>query len=276
MTSMNAPFRWTLSLAAALGVATSAAAQEPEPQTETETTTTTTTMSSEGMPMEGQGRIGPQFAVSGNVGLGLGYVYTNGQSPSGTLEDLKITDSAKVSFPVIAELGFRVTPRFYIGAWGSWEPVLTKTNDLSCPEGFQCDTFQWRVGPEVRYHLRPGASFDPWIGLGVGLEILKSHVEGDTQLQVAPGVFVPTHVDTHVTDRGPTIARVTLGGDVRVARSLSLGPIITASVGQYTVRTGSQTLDITGVGTRDQGLTPVDDGFHALFTLGLRIAFLPL
>ncbi|MHA7629173.1 hypothetical protein [Corallococcus sp. M7] len=281
MTSMNAPFRWTLSLTAALGIATSAGAQEPEPQTETEssTTTTTTTMSSEEMPKSGghhEGRVGPQFAVSGNVGFGLGYVYTNGQAPSGGLEDLKITDSAKVSFPVIAELGFRVTPRFYLGVWGSWEPVLTKTNELSCPEGFQCDTFQWRVGPEVRYHVRPGSSFDPWIGLGVGLEILKSHVEGDTQVQVAPGVFLPTHVDTHVTDRGPTIARLTLGGDVRVARSLSVGPIITASVGQYTVRTGTQTLDITGVGTRDQGLAPVDDGFHALFTVGLRLAFLPL
>ncbi|RKG56734.1 hypothetical protein D7X30_21490 [Corallococcus sp. AB011P] len=282
MTSMNAPFRWTLSLAAALGIATSAGAQEPEPQTESETSTTTatTTMSSEEMQKSGghhqEGRVGPQFAVSGNVGFGLGYVYTNGQAPGGGLEDLKITQSAKISFPLIAELGFRVTPRFYLGVWGSWEPVLTKTNDLSCPEGFSCDTFQWRVGPEVRYHIRPGSGFDPWIGLGVGLEILKSHVEGDTQVQVAPGVFLPTHVDTHVTDRGPTIARLTLGGDVRVARSLSVGPIITASVGQYTVRTGTQTLDITGVGTRDQGLTPVDDGFHALFTVGIRIAFLPL
>ncbi|NOK09040.1 hypothetical protein [Corallococcus exercitus] len=280
MTSKNAPFRWMLSLAASLGVATSAGAQEPEPQTESETTTTTTTTKttqqelSEAMRPEGP--MGLEFAVSGNVGFGLGYVYTNGQAPSGGLEDLKITDSAKVSFPIIAELGFRVTPRFYLGVWGSWEPVLTKTNDLSCPEGFDCSTYQWRIGPEVRYHIRPGASFDPWIGLGVGLEILKSHVEGDTQVQAAPGVFVPAHVDTHVTDRGPTIARLSLGGDVRVTRALSVGPVITASVGQYTVRTGTQTVDITGLGSRDQGLTPVDDGFHALFTLGLRFAVLPM
>ncbi|WP_223644067.1 hypothetical protein [Corallococcus sp. EGB] len=284
MTLMNAPFRWTLSLAAALGIVTSAGAQEPEPQTETETsttTTTTTTMNSEEMAEPAgkhhhQGRIGPQFAVSGNVGFGLGYVYTNGQSPTGGLEDLKITQSAKISFPIIAELGFRVTPRFYLGAWGSWEPVLNKRNALSCPEGFSCHTFQWRVGPELRYHLRPDLGFDPWIGLGLGLEVLKSHVEGDTQVQVAPGVSLPTHVDTHVTDRGITIARVTLGGDIRVTRALALGPIISASVGQYTVRTGHQTLDITGVGSRDQSLSPVDDGFHALFTVGIRLAFVPM
>lgn len=287
MTLMNAPFRWTLSLAAALGIVTSAGAQEPEPQTETETSTTSTTTTTTPPPTMSSGeaakqagyhpmRIGPQFAVSGNVGFGLGYVYTNGQSPTGGLEDLKITQSAKISFPIIAEVGFRITPRVYLGAWGSWEPVLTKTNNLSCPEGFDCHTFQWRVGPELRYHIKPESGFDPWIGIGLGLEVLKSHVEGDTRVQVAPDVFLPTHVDTHVTDRGITIARVTLGGDLRLMRSLAVGPIISASVGQYTVRTGTQTLDITGVGSRDQGLTPVDDGFHALFTAGIRFVFLPL
>ncbi|MBN8231235.1 hypothetical protein JYK02_27320 [Corallococcus macrosporus] len=278
MTFMTSPFRWTLSLAAALGIVTSAGAQEPEPQTEAETTTTTTTTTTESLttPVRPYGRMGPEIAVSGNAGFGVGYVYKNGLSPAGTVESLKITDSAKVSIPVIAELGFRATPRFYVGVWGSWEKVFTKTNDLSCPEGFDCSTEQWRFGPEVRYHIAPDAGFDPWIGLGVGLEILKSHVEGDTQVQAAPGVFVPAHVDTHVTDRGPTFARVTLGGDVRLMRALSVGPIITASIGSYTVRTGSQTVDITGLGSRDQPLARVDDGFHALFTVGLRLAVLPL
>ncbi|RKH11584.1 hypothetical protein D7V97_10790 [Corallococcus sp. CA053C] len=274
MISMNSPFRWTLSLAAALGLATSAGAQDmvtpTEPETETE-------MRTEMAPAHGAaGRMGPELAVSGNVGLGAGYVYKNGLSAAGTVESLKITDSATVSIPVIVELGFRATPRFYLGVWGSWENVFTKENPLSCPEGFDCSSHQWRIGPEVRYHLSPGGGFDPWIGLGLGLEILESHVQGTTQVPVAPGVTVPADVDTHVTDRGPTFARLTLGGDVRLSRALSVGPIFTASIGSYTVRTGSQTLDITGVGSREGPVARVDDGFHALFTLGLRLALLPL
>lgn len=276
MISMTSPFRWTLSLAVALGVATSARAQDT--QTRTETTTTQTEMTTEELtkPVRGHGRVGPEFAVSGNAGFGVGYVYKNGRSPAGTLENLKITDSAKVSIPVIVEVGFRATPRFYVGAWGSWEKVFTKTNEVSCPEGFDCSTEQWRVGLEVRYHVAPDMRFDPWIGLGAGMEFLKSHVQGDTQVQAAPGVVLPAHLDTHVTDRGPTFARITLGGDIRITRGLSVGPILTASVGQYTVRTGTQTLDVTGVGTRDVPLAHVDDGFHALFTAGIRVAVLPL
>jgi hypothetical protein len=275
MNSMKAPFRWTLSLAVALGLSTAAGAQESEPRAEGESASA---LSSEELtkPVRAKGRIGPEFAVSGNVGLGAGYVYKDGRSPAGTPEDLKITDSAKVSIPVLAEVGFRATPHFYVGVWGSWEKVFTKNNEISCPDGFDCNTQQWRFGPEVRYHFAPEAGFDPWIGLGVGLEILKSHVEGETQVPVAPGVVVPARVDTRVTDRGPTFARVTLGADVRVTRAVAVGPIITASVGNYTVRTGSQTLDITGVGTRDGELARVDDGFHALFTVGFRVAFLPL
>jgi opacity protein-like surface antigen len=275
MNSMKAPFGWTLSLAVALGLSTAAGAQEPEPRAEGETAST---MSSEELtkPVRAKGRIGPQFAISGNVGLGAGYVYKNGTNSTGTREDLKITDSAKVSIPVLAEVGFRATPHFYVGVWGSWEKVFTKRNETSCPEGFDCNTQQWRFGPEIRYHFAPDAGFDPYLGLGVGLEFLKSHVKGETQIPVAPGVVVPARVDTRVTDRGPTFARVTLGGDVRVTRALAVGPILTASIGSYTVRTGSQTLDITGVGQRDGTLARVDDGFHALFTVGVRLAFLPL
>ncbi|RKH36629.1 hypothetical protein [Corallococcus sicarius] len=273
MISMNSPLRWTLSLAAALGLATSAGAQETVTTTETPTQTVQTDMDTGSM--QETGRMGLELAVSGGVGAGLGYLYKNGMTAAGTVESLKITDAATVSIPVLVELGFRATPRFYLGVWGSWEKVFPKENPLSCPEGFDCSIHQWRVGPEVRYHLSPDAGFDPWIGLGVGLEILKGHVQGTTQIPVAPGVSVPATVDTRVTDRGPTFARLALGGDVRISRMLSVGPILTASIGSYTVRTGSQTVDITGVGPREGEVARVEDGFHGLFTLGLRLAVLP-
>ncbi|MBF5046093.1 hypothetical protein FGE12_27005 [Aggregicoccus sp. 17bor-14] len=282
MASMKT-FRLTLSLAAALGVATSARAQETtttqtETTTQTQPSTTSTEMSttSTDMTMHSDGgRMGPEIAISGNLGLGVGYVYKNAQTASGE-ESLKITDSAKFSIPVLVELGYRVTPRFYIGAFGSWEKVFTKENPLSCPSGFDCNTQQWRVGPEFRYHFSPEAGFDPWIGLGVGLEILKSHVKGTTNIPVAPGVTVPADVDTHVTDRGPTFARLAIGGDWHLSRAVALGPIATVSYGSYTVRTGDQKVTLPVIGTRDNALTPVDNGPHALFTVGLRLAFLPL
>lgn len=228
-------------------------------------------------PRAEEERVGLQVALSAGVGVGAGYVYKNGTSPlTGQREDLKITDASSVSIPVLLEVGYKATPHWYLGLWGSYEKVFSKTSELSCPEGFDCSFRQWRFGPEGRYHFRPRSGFDPWVGLGVGVEITPSDIEGDTEVPVPDVGPVPAHIKVSVTDRGPTYARLTLGGDVRLTRTLFLGPILTASIGSYTIRTGEQTVTIPGVATRTTPLPPVDDGFHGLFTLALRVAWLKL
>ncbi|NTX08312.1 hypothetical protein [Myxococcus sp. CA040A] len=258
---------WTLSVIATLGVSGTAVAQESE-----------TRESSPVEPVEmdvraAHGMAGPQLAVGINLGLGAGYVYKDGTSRTGTREDLKITDAANASLPLMLELGYRFNPRFYAGLWGSWEKVFTKTNDISCPEGFDCNNSQWRFGPEGRFHFKPESGFDPWVGLAVGLEFLKSHVKGTTQVPVPGGGTVAANIDTQVTDRGPTFIRLSAGGDVRLTRYVAFGPIVTASLGSYTVRTGDQTLSIAGLPGQTSPVSAVDDGFHALFTLGVRGVF---
>lgn len=221
--------------------------------------------------------MGLQVALSGGIGAGAGYIYKNGVSTTtGQLEDLKIIEASSVSIFVLLEVGYRATPHWYLGLWGSYEYVFAKTNAKSCPEGFDCDFRQWRFGIEGRYHFLPGKGFDPWVGLGTGVEITPSDVEGEVPVPI-PGVgTVPAQVKTSVTDRGVTYARLTLGGDVRLTRMLYIGPIITASIGSYTVRTGEQTVTIPNVATRTTPVSPADNGFHGLFTLALRLAWLPM
>ncbi|MBZ4419842.1 hypothetical protein [Myxococcus sp. RHSTA-1-4] len=220
---------------------------------------------------------GPQVALSSGIGAGLGYIYTDGVSlVTGEPEDLKITDASSVSLPVLLELGYRVSPRLYLGVWGSYEKVFLKTSDKSCPEGFDCSSWQWRFGPEVQYHFSPGAGFDPWVGLGVGLEIARTDLDGELEVPV-PGVgTVPAGAEVSLTDRGPTYARLTVGGDARLTRGVFLGPILTVSIGSYTVHTGEQTVTLPGLPAQTGPVPPADDGFHALFTLGVRVAWLPL
>ncbi|WP_163988283.1 hypothetical protein [Pyxidicoccus caerfyrddinensis] len=224
-----------------------------------------------------EGPRGLQLALSVGAGGGVGYVYKNDvSSTTGEPEDLKITDASSITLPVLLEVGYRASPHCYLGLWGSYEKVFPKENERSCPDGFDCNFRQWRFGPEVRYHFSPGAGFDPWVGLGVGLEIAVSEGEGERDVPV-PGVGpVPARIEKSVTDRGPTFARLALGGDVRLGRSLFLGPIVTASIGSYTVHTGERTVTLPGLPPQTTALTPVDDGFHALFTIALRVAWLPL
>ncbi|QSQ25866.1 hypothetical protein JY651_13455 [Pyxidicoccus parkwayensis] len=251
----------TLALVAALGLLTPLVA----------------TGESDAPRMEEEKLVGPQVALSVGVGAGAGYVYKHGTNLlTGQPEDLKVTDASSVSLPILLEVGYRGTPHWYFGLWGSWEKVFTKNSELSCPDGFDCNFRQWRFGPEARYHFRPGSGFDPWAGLGVGLEITQSDLKGDVEVPTPGGGTVPASVKLSITDRGPTYARLTLGGDVRLTRNVFLGPIITASIGSYTIRTGEQSVTLPGIGTSTTPLPPVDDGFHGLFTVALRVAWLKL
>ncbi|OJH41848.1 hypothetical protein [Cystobacter ferrugineus] len=277
---MAARLYWTLSMVASLGFTHTAWAQELDERLVTTGPATTTPLEQDSGTSAS--KHGLQLALSANLSLGAGYVYKNGVSrKTGLPEDLKITDASKGSLPILLEVGYRASPRFYLGLWGSYEKVFTKTSDLACPEGFDCSTYQWRFGPEARYHFAPDSGFDPWVGLGVGMEILNTDVEGRSSI-VAPGGTIPTRVQSSVTDRGPTYARVSVGGDVALTRSLSLGPILTASIGSYTVRAGEQTVSfelppgVPNPGPQTAAMPPADDGFHAYFTLGVRVVFLPL
>jgi hypothetical protein len=248
---------WTWTLVVTLGLARAVAAQELEAP-------------------RADGPRGLQLALSVGAGGGAGYVYKNGVTSTGEPLDLKVTEGTTVTLPVLLEVGYRASPHCYLGVWGSYEKVFSKESDIACPAGFDCDFRQWRVGPEVRYYVSPGAGFDPWVGLGVGLEVSVNDVEGEADVPV-PGVgLVPARIETHATYRGPTFARLALGGDVKFGRSLFLGPIVTASVGSYTVHTTEQTVTLPGLPAQTTVSPPVDDGFHGLFTVGLRVAWLPL
>ncbi|MBU8898092.1 hypothetical protein KRR26_20965 [Corallococcus sp. M34] len=270
---------WTLSVLFTLGFAASAAAQESQEAQGAPPGADATSMEAriKAARIEAiKNTTGFQMALSVNGGLGAGYVYKDGTSRTGQLENLKITDAAKASLPILLEVGYRATPHLYGGAYGSYEPVFTKSNPLSCPDGFDCSTWQWRFGVEARYHFALGM-FDPWVGLGVGMEFLKSRVKGDITVPVAGVGAVPAKLETHVTDRGPTFARLSFGGDLRLGRYVAAGPIFTASVGSYTVRTGTQTVTLSVPNTEpiESQVSAVKDGFHALFTMGLRIVWLP-
>jgi hypothetical protein len=133
---------------------------------------------------------------------------------------------------------------------------------------------QWGFGPQALYHFSPEKGFDPWVGLGVGLEILHSKVSGSVPVPVPGGGTVQATTNASVTDRGPEL-NVSVGGDFRLGKSLRVGPVLTVTLAQYTVHVGEQRVNITGVPEQVTQVPPVDNGMHALFALGARLSFFP-
>lgn len=259
---MTGRYCWTLAVMATLWAQTGARAQEAGPAATA--------------PEEAQASpsLGVELGLRVGFQAGVGYIYKNAPSATGEPRDLKLTDAANGALPVMLEAGYRLSPQLSIGVYGQLAPVFLKTNEQSCPEGFDCSSMKWDFGAQALYHFSPEKGFDPWVGLGLGVEILHSEVSGSVQVPVPGGGTVPATTQVSVTDRGPEL-NVSAGGDFRLGQSLRVGPFLTVTLAQYTVRVGEQRVNITGVPEQVSQTPRVDNGMHALFALGARLAFLP-
>lgn len=218
---------------------------------------------------------GLEFTVGLGFQAGAGYVYKNGPRADGTVGDVKLSDAANGGAAFLLEAGYRASPNWFIGAFGQYTHVLTKTNPFTCPEGFDCNTSAIRFGPQVQYHFSPDASFDPFLGVGIGFTTLTSTVEGSQPIPTPAGTF-NAGVDSESTFRGPEFLNVTVGGKWRLSNSLSFGPYLTGTYARNTVRAGTQTVTLPaelGGAVTTTGVPPVDDGPQGLVILGVRGTF---
>ncbi|MFP2930256.1 outer membrane beta-barrel protein [Pyxidicoccus sp. 3LG] len=219
-------------------------------------------------------RSGLEVSVGLGFQVGAGYVYKNGLRLNQTVGDVKLSDAANGGIAFALDLGYRINRNWFVGAFGQYTHVLTKNNPLSCPDGFDCSTGQIRLGPQVQYHFSPDSSFDPFVGLGFGIVLLNSTIEGEQPIPNAGGLAVGIDIDSKT--RGPEYVNLTVGGKWRLSDAFSFGPYLNATYARYTVRAGTitttypQGLPVVGGTSTTANLGPVDDGPYGLLILGVR------
>jgi hypothetical protein len=205
---------------------------------------------------------GLQVGVRSGIGAGTGVVY----------QGLKVIDGSNGFVPVIIDAGLRLLPEVYLGAYGQWGYVSNKTNGVSCPEGFYCNTQDWRFGIQADWHIMPRLRWDPYIGLNFGYEVLHENLSGNTVVPVAPGVAAPATANASVTDRGWEYVGLTLGSDYRMSRYAAIGGFISASLNQFNVHEGTQTVAVAGQSVTTP-VSNVNSGLHEIYIIGLRGTF---
>ncbi|MCE9667672.1 hypothetical protein LY474_07575 [Myxococcus stipitatus] len=214
------------------------------------------------------------------IGLGFqggaGYVYKNGERLDGSHGDVKLSDGAVGGVPFLVELGYRLSPKWFVGAYGQVSYILTSESPLSCPEGFDCNAMQFRFGPQVQYHFSPEASFDPFVGVGFGMAILNVKNSGVLPVDTPAGAL-NSDFEVDSTTRGPEFINVTVGGKWRLGESFSFGPYLTAGYATYTARAGTTTVAIPAPVnvTTESPLTYADDGPNLSLMLGFRLTLNP-
>jgi hypothetical protein len=220
-------------------------------------------------------QVPPPSSAMANRGLQfgarIGYAYGSGIVYSG----FSLPDGSSGAMPLIGDLGWRFLPQLYVGLYGQYAPVFTKTNAVECFDGFNCATQDYRFGIQVDYHPVPRSRFDPYVGLGGGYEILHTRVSGPTVVPT-PGGFVPAHVDVSAIDRGWEYFSVIVGFDGRIDPAVGLGLFASFSLSEYNVHTGTQTVSVGGTTVSSGPIPDRNHGMHEIYIAGVRGTFNPM
>lgn len=239
---------------------TTTTAAEPE---YTSTMTRTSEQVEAAVPRTRMAKPGIQLGARVGYAGGAGSVYSG----------LGVWDASSGTIPLMVDLGWRVIPHLYIGAYGGFAPVLLKTNPQSCPGGFNCDAQNWRFGLQFDVHPLPRVSWDPYIGFGAGYEVIHTTVNGTTPVTLPTGPATAL-VDSSVTDRGWEFGNITLGADFRLDRAIGLGPFFTATLARYNVRETDRSVTVAGTPIPSP-VADVTHANHAQFIVGVRGTFNP-
>ena len=169
-----------------------------------------------------------------------------------------LSDLFSAEFPLVFHLGFKPIKNLGFGGYlglalgGSGAALSSPCSDPDV----KCIAVGYRLGLEAQLSLLPAGRVDPYVGLGAGVE--TSGVSG-------------TRGGTTVLSVGLTgleLARVTVGADYRVSRTVGIGPFLNVAVGRYYGATqdfnkSSASRDIA------------DTALHAWLTIGVRLTLFP-
>jgi hypothetical protein len=217
-----------LSFIVLMFVTTRVRADETPIETSKTSETSETSASSDVLPASGM-----RVALRSGFAVPIGDAFDASGSLSDTIEGY---------VPMRLDIGYRVQRHFYVGAVGQLGMIVPK----NCPSGGSCSGTDFRIGVMAAYHFLPARRLDPWLGLGMGFEILNVSRDLGT-----------SSVD--VSMRGIELVSAELGADLRAAGGLRLGPVVSTSIGRFT----SITVNDTSTGDFDASV-------HAWVMVGLR------
>jgi hypothetical protein len=149
-----------------------------------------------------------------SLGVRAAYAAPMGEAETGTDLDKSISGGV----PLWLDVGYRVSPHVYLGAFFIYEFGFVGADCKSI--NVSCAVHDITFGANVQFHIKPGARFDPWVGVGAGYEVLGFNASYNGERASA-------------TVSGIQLLNVQLGGDFRPSSSFAVGPFLSLSLGRY-------------------------------------------
>jgi hypothetical protein len=175
----------------------------------------------------------------------LGYGIAAGSLNSGT----SLSSDVSGQIPFWFDAGYLFSPYFYLGAYLSYG-IGTGLPAACGLAGVNCSASSLRVGVDIQYRFLGKNRLQPWIGLGfLGFESGSASAaaigEGSGSASYTGLEFVNPQV----------------GFDYKFLSTLSAGPFLGVSIGEYLGASGT---DVTGIGPK---------AIHLWIFLGARVNF---
>ncbi|HVJ14325.1 MAG TPA: hypothetical protein VM686_02750 [Polyangiaceae bacterium] len=155
--------------------------------------------------------------------------------------------------PVILDAGFKLNKPVFLGLYLGFGYGSGRAEACDA-EGFDCRVLSYQFGVQGQYQFGASEAINPWIGYGIGYEILEQSIstEGYDETEISHGM---------------TFAKLGLGADLRGV--FGLGPFVEVSAGRFAA--SSTSVDETEV---HEG--PVDESaWHGMLSFGVRLVVLP-
>lgn len=164
-------------------------------------------------------------------------------------------------------------------AWGPvlrWDVGLTVFSTLGLGEPRVCPrpsrvcglAIGGQLAPRFRFYLAPEQAVNPWLAVGAGLDVLAS--EGRTTMTDS-GIIFSSSTTTHrkATYYGPMLMLL-VGADLRLHRTLSLGPLLAVGLSRFSSVANSVSADREQISSSSGSL---DGAFHSWVHLAANVTF---
>jgi hypothetical protein len=148
--------------------------------------------------------------------------------------DLRHRDSLPAATELEAQLGWKLGDRLFAGFYlaGGVTTPDRDTRSVCEDEDLQCAGASRRAGVLVKVDLRPTSAWNPWLGLGSGVE--WHDVDWARRAAASASPDAPTVLSRGELDvRGVELARVMAGVDFRSTRTFGIGAHAALSFGRY-------------------------------------------
>jgi Outer membrane protein beta-barrel domain len=168
-------------------------------------------------------RAGAPDEGSGPSGLGFTGTLRGGYAlPFGDAKNVAHSDVVQHSFPIGIEAGYFFNPHLYVGVYGLYGFATNgnASSDCSDPNN-TCSANQIRFGGTVHWHFTPHPNLSPWVGVGLGYDVVNITATDSSGTDVSSGSI-------HGFE-----ASLLAGLDYKPLRYLGVGPFVELSMGHY-------------------------------------------